>query len=144
MSRHLEFLMVLYILQRNSNVFVHVKSMSMSVSMYTLCPYPYPCPCLCSFSFLYSCKCSCNMNMTMNKWWAFHFYTVAVLLYFIAGRSDSLLLIHYPLLTVTDLLPLLFATVPGSSINSWDSWFIFNLRKINACYCMTYLVHGKR
>jgi hypothetical protein len=28
----------------------------------------------------------------------------------------------------------LFATVPGSSINSWDSWFI----------CMTYLVHGKR
>jgi hypothetical protein len=23
----------------------------------------------------------------------------------------------------------LFATVPGSSINSWDSWFIFNLRK---------------
>ncbi len=24
---------------------------------------------------------------------------------------------------------LLFATVPGSSINSWDSWFIFNLGK---------------
>jgi hypothetical protein len=23
----------------------------------------------------------------------------------------------------------LFVTVPGSSINSWDSWFIFNLRK---------------
>jgi hypothetical protein len=25
----------------------------------------------------------------------------------------------------------LFATVPDSSINSWESWFIFNLRKIN-------------
>ncbi len=23
----------------------------------------------------------------------------------------------------------LFATMPGSSVNSWDSWFIFNLRK---------------
>ncbi len=23
----------------------------------------------------------------------------------------------------------MFATVPGSSINSWDLWFIFNLRK---------------
>jgi hypothetical protein len=30
----------------------------------------------------------------------------------------------------------LFATVPESSINSWDSWFIFNLRKINTC-CYT-------
>jgi hypothetical protein len=38
---------------------------------------------------------------------------------------------------------LLFTTVPGSSINSWDSWFIFNLRKINTCYCMTYLIHEK-
>jgi hypothetical protein len=28
----------------------------------------------------------------------------------------------------------LFATVPESSINSWNSWFIFNLRKINTCY----------
>jgi hypothetical protein len=27
------------------------------------------------------------------------------------------------------LYPYLFAAVPGSSINSWDSWFIFNLRK---------------
>ncbi len=27
-----------------------------------------------------------------------------------------------------------FATVPDSSINSWDSWFIFNLQKINSCY----------
>jgi hypothetical protein len=34
---------------------------------------------------------------------------------------------------------LLFGTVPGSSINSWDSWFIFNLRKINTCY---YLDNG--
>jgi hypothetical protein len=25
----------------------------------------------------------------------------------------------------------LFATVPDSRINSWESWFIFNLRKIN-------------
>jgi hypothetical protein len=25
----------------------------------------------------------------------------------------------------------LFATVPDSSINSWESWFIFNLQKIN-------------
>ncbi len=25
----------------------------------------------------------------------------------------------------------MFTTVPGSSINSWDSWFIFNMRKIN-------------
>ncbi len=31
-----------------------------------------------------------------------------------------------------------------TSINSWDSWFIFNLRKINTCYCMTYLAHGER
>jgi hypothetical protein len=31
-----------------------------------------------------------------------------------------------------------FTTVPGSSINSWDSWFIFNLRKINTCYYMTH------
>jgi hypothetical protein len=41
---------------------------------------------------------------------------------------------------------LLFATVPESRIKSWDSWFIFNLRKINTCYYMsihhTYL-HGK-
>ncbi len=28
----------------------------------------------------------------------------------------------------------LFATVPESSINAWDSWLIFNLRKINTCY----------
>jgi hypothetical protein len=28
----------------------------------------------------------------------------------------------------------LFVTVPESSINSWDSWFIFNLRKINTWY----------
>ncbi len=28
----------------------------------------------------------------------------------------------------------MFATVPDSSINSWDSWFIFNLQKINTCY----------
>ncbi len=27
-----------------------------------------------------------------------------------------------------------FATVPESSINSWDSWYIFNMRKINSCY----------
>ncbi len=25
----------------------------------------------------------------------------------------------------------LFAMVPDSSINSWESWFIFNLQKIN-------------
>jgi hypothetical protein len=25
----------------------------------------------------------------------------------------------------------MFATVPDSRINSWESWFIFNLRKIN-------------
>ncbi len=25
----------------------------------------------------------------------------------------------------------LFATVPDSRINSWESWFIFNLRKLN-------------
>ncbi len=29
-------------------------------------------------------------------------------------------------------LDVLFATVPDSSINSWESWFIFNLRKINS------------
>jgi hypothetical protein len=28
----------------------------------------------------------------------------------------------------------LFVTMPESSINSWDSWFIFNLRKINTSY----------
>jgi hypothetical protein len=28
----------------------------------------------------------------------------------------------------------MFATVPGSSVNSWDSWFIFNLWKINTRY----------
>jgi hypothetical protein len=28
----------------------------------------------------------------------------------------------------------LFPTVPDSSINSWDSWFIFNLQKITTCY----------
>jgi hypothetical protein len=38
----------------------------------------------------------------------------------------------------------MFPTVPGSSINSWDSWFIFNLRKINTCYCTTQCVHWKR
>ncbi len=26
------------------------------------------------------------------------------------------------------------ATVPGSSVNSWDSWFIFNLRKKDTRY----------
>jgi hypothetical protein len=26
---------------------------------------------------------------------------------------------------------LLFRTVPDSRINSWETWFIFNLRKIN-------------
>ncbi len=25
----------------------------------------------------------------------------------------------------------MFATVPNSRINSWESWFIFNLQKIN-------------
>jgi hypothetical protein len=29
------------------------------------------------------------------------------------------------------MLKYLFATVPDSSINSWESWFIFNLRKMN-------------
>ncbi len=39
----------------------------------------------------------------------------------------------------------LFATVLGSSINSWDSWFIFNLWKINTCYCMTcFFYMGKK
>ncbi len=33
--------------------------------------------------------------------------------------------------------PVVIATVPGWSINPWDSWFIFNLRKIN-----TLLLHG--
>jgi hypothetical protein len=28
-------------------------------------------------------------------------------------------------------MSILFAKVPDSSINSWESWFIFNLRKIN-------------
>jgi hypothetical protein len=28
----------------------------------------------------------------------------------------------------------LFATMPGSSINSCGSWFIFNLQKTNTCY----------
>jgi hypothetical protein len=28
----------------------------------------------------------------------------------------------------------LFATVPVSSINSWDSWFILTCEKINTCY----------
>ncbi len=39
---------------------------------------------------------------------------------------------------MTILKSILFATVPGSSINSWDSWFIFNLQKINTCYYTTY------
>jgi hypothetical protein len=38
---------------------------------------------------------------------------------------------------------LLFATVPGSSVNSWDSWFIFNLRKINPVIIHAQLVHKK-
>ncbi len=36
----------------------------------------------------------------------------------------------------------LFVTVPGSSVNSWDSWFIFNLRKINTCY-YTVTIHAR-
>jgi hypothetical protein len=31
----------------------------------------------------------------------------------------------------TSQMTYLFTTVPGSSINSWESWFIFNLWKIN-------------
>ncbi len=31
----------------------------------------------------------------------------------------------------TNITTVLFATVPDSRINSWESWFIFNLRKIN-------------
>ncbi len=41
---------------------------------------------------------------------------------------------HLHMLHIVMLI--LFATVPGSSINSWDSWFIFNLWKINTCYYM--------
>ncbi len=36
-----------------------------------------------------------------------------------------------------------FAMVPGSSINSWDSWFIFNLQKINTCYTRTICTRKK-
>ncbi len=32
------------------------------------------------------------------------------------------------------VLTLVFATVPDSSINSWDSWLIFTCGKINTCY----------
>ncbi len=38
---------------------------------------------------------------------------------------------------------ILFVKVPGSSINSWDIWFIFNLRKINTCY-YTSTVHAQK
>jgi hypothetical protein len=38
----------------------------------------------------------------------------------------------------------LFAMVPGSSINSWDSWFIFNLRKNKHLLLHDIFVHGKR
>jgi hypothetical protein len=37
----------------------------------------------------------------------------------------------------------MFPVVPGSSINSWDSRFTFNLWKINTFYCTTQHVHGK-
>ncbi len=30
-----------------------------------------------------------------------------------------------------DAYTVLFATVPDLRINSWESWFIFNLQKIN-------------
>jgi hypothetical protein len=32
---------------------------------------------------------------------------------------------------ISSQLLYVFATVPDSRINSWESWFIFNLRKIN-------------
>jgi hypothetical protein len=35
-------------------------------------------------------------------------------------------------------------TVPGSSINSWDSWFIFNLRKITPVIIWTQLERKKQ
>jgi hypothetical protein len=41
------------------------------------------------------------------------------------GSSD----IHVEV--VSSLLIQLFVTVPDSRINSWELWFIFNLRKIN-------------
>jgi hypothetical protein len=48
-------------------------------------------------------------------------------------------LLNLPILLIVRLSPILielFATVLGSSKNSWDSWFIFNLRKKNTCYNM--------
>jgi hypothetical protein len=33
---------------------------------------------------------------------------------------------------IISFLTILFPTVSDSSVNSWESWFIFNLRKINA------------
>jgi hypothetical protein len=37
---------------------------------------------------------------------------------------------------------LLFATVPESSINSWDSWFIFNLGYLLLEAPREYVQHG--
>ncbi len=39
---------------------------------------------------------------------------------------------------------LLFATVPESSINSWDSWFIFNLRKNKQLLSYRHNLHTKK
>jgi hypothetical protein len=60
---------------------------------------------------------------------------------FITGSRDSLEYINHRgaetpwrshhWWVVLDTGELLFATVPDSSINSWESWFIFNLWKIN-------------
>ncbi len=35
----------------------------------------------------------------------------------------------------------MFVTVPDSSINSWDSWIIFNLRKNKHLLLHEYLLH---
>ncbi len=35
----------------------------------------------------------------------------------------------------TEWTLVVFVTVPASRINSWESWFIFNLRKINTNQC---------
>jgi hypothetical protein len=61
--------------------------------------------------------------MFINSRWAL---PIEVSIFYILNVSDQ-----EEYIGIEDQENYLFATVPDSSINSWESWFIFNLQKIN-------------
>jgi hypothetical protein len=59
------------------------------------------------------------------------FFNQLLMLHILLINSPSHFLICGWQMQSPGMSTVLFATVPNSRINSWESWFIFNLRKVN-------------